>query len=87
MTSRNPRDPMLPFGSDQCQCPTCKLYFNSTYAFDKHRYGPYTADESTRHCLTLLEMRSSGWTQGRRGHWRSPRRGLGPAAAQRREEA
>ena len=79
-------DPMLSGQTDQCKCPTCGLYFNSTYAFDKHRYGKYTADEGTRHCLTLLQMQTSGWTQAKRGHWRSPRKGAG-AASHRTQDA
>ena len=61
---------MLPGGTDKCQCPTCKLYFNSTHAFDKHRIGKLPH----KSCLPIAVMQSCGWTQGPKGHWRTPRR-------------
>jgi hypothetical protein len=80
--SYNERDPMLPHGTDKCQCPTCELYFNSTYAFDLHRRGEKGDRIENRRCLTMLEMQSSGWTQGPRGHWLSPRKGAGAESRQ-----
>jgi hypothetical protein len=68
--SHNPINPMLPFGTDKCQCPTCKEYFNSTYAFDKHRTGKW----GERRCLSLADMQSAGWSVSPSGHWLSPRR-------------
>jgi hypothetical protein len=41
---------------DHCQCPTCGEYFNSTYAFDKHRTGEYAA----RRCMSRDEMMAKG---------------------------
>jgi hypothetical protein len=76
MNSRaNPNNPMLPLGTDKCQCTACHLYFNSTYAFDKHRTGHW----AQRACLTVLDMQSRGWTLSPSGHWRTPRRGEGAA--------
>ena len=61
-------DPMLPRGSDRCWCNDCGLYFNSTFAFARHRTG----EPIERRCRSVLELRSSGWTQGPKGHWRTP---------------
>lgn len=56
---------------DRCQCRACGELFNSTYAFDKHRQGPYT----DRRCLSALALAERGFTQDVKGFWRSPRRG------------
>lgn len=74
--------PLLPPGTDKGRCPACWEYFNSTYAFDRHRVGRIGTPE--RRCLAVLEMQSSGWTKGPKGHWLSPRKGAG--AGSRREE-
>lgn len=63
-------DPMLHSGSDRCWCASCGLYFNSTFAFDRHLRGKLGTPE--RRCLTSAELRNSGWRQGDRGHWLSP---------------
>ena len=55
---KNERDPMLSQGSDKCQCPTCKLYFNSTKAFDMHRTGDFS---SARRCFSVSEMEARVW--------------------------
>ena len=39
------------------QCPTCNLYFNSNWAFDRHRMGTYGVN---RRCKTVDEMLSKG---------------------------
>ena len=54
---------------DHCQCAACGEYFNSTYAFDKHRVGPFTHDLRTRRCLTPDEMRVKGMAQKPEGWW------------------
>ena len=64
--SRNKRDPKLPHGSDKCQCTACGEYFSSTYAFDRHRYGPFNGD---RRCLSGDEMVAKGWSKGPLRHW------------------
>lgn len=66
MSTPNKWDPMLPHGSDKCKCAACGEYFNSTYAFDKHRYGPYT---SGRNCGSRDQMMGMGMVQAPSGHW------------------
>ncbi len=51
---------------DKNQCPTCKLFFNSTAAFEKHRTGEYGKD---RRCRTEDEMRAKGMALSSRGFW------------------
>src|SRR5450432_2455359 len=68
MSSRNPRDPMLPFGSDKCRCSACHEYFNSSSAFAKHRQGDYSGPQS-RYCLTAEQMAAKGWSRNATGHW------------------
>ena len=51
---------------DQNQCPTCKEYFNSVHAFDKHRKGKHGID---RHCLTIPEMLAKGMDKNAEGFW------------------
>lgn len=51
---------------DRNQCPTCRLYFNSTSAFDKHRTGTFGFD---RRCLTAPEMEARGMTTNEAGFW------------------
>ena len=62
---KNERDPMLPHGTDKCQCSACKLYFNSTYAFDKHRTGDFSEQ---RRCFSLKELKDKGWATTATGH-------------------
>ncbi|WP_233867197.1 hypothetical protein [Paraburkholderia adhaesiva] len=66
---------------DRNQCPTCGAFFNSTYAFDAHRTGPFggaQGEPSRRRCLTVDEMRAKGMTLNQAGFWMTARRGLGP---------
>lgn len=49
------------------QCPTCKEYFNSNSAFDRHRTGSHT--QHTRHCLTVSEMTADGMVKNKAGFW------------------
>ena|SRR5437868_5210874 len=48
------------------QCPTCREYFNSTSAFDRHRIGEYG---STRRCMTVAEMYAAGMAKNSKGFW------------------
>ena len=50
---------------DHCRCSTCGEYFNSTYAFDKHRVGDFSA----RRCRAVAEMRAVGMDQNAGGWW------------------
>jgi hypothetical protein len=55
--------------NDHNQCPTCSEYFNSTYAFDKHRVGSY--EPNTRRCLETPEMELKGMVKNSSGFWLS----------------
>jgi hypothetical protein len=48
------------------QCPTCKLYFKSNAAFDKHRTGEHGKD---RRCMTVEEMTAKGMVTNKAGWW------------------
>lgn len=51
---------------DRNQCQSCKTYFNSTYAFDKHRVGDFGVD---RRCRTEDEMLAKGMAKNSAGFW------------------
>jgi hypothetical protein len=51
---------------DRNQCQGCKEFFNSTYAFDKHRHGTHGLD---RRCLTSIEMKAKGMSTKEDGFW------------------
>jgi hypothetical protein len=51
---------------DRNQCQGCKEFFNSTYAFDKHRHGTHGLD---RRCLTSIEMKAKGMSTKADGFW------------------
>ena len=48
------------------QCRGCSQYFNSNYAFDKHRTGEYGHG---RRCLTTDEMIDKGMSLNANGFW------------------
>ncbi len=48
------------------QCQGCKQYFNSNYAFDKHRTGEHGKN---RRCLTTEEMLEKGMALNEAGFW------------------
>jgi hypothetical protein len=48
------------------QCPSCALYFNSTFSFDRHRVGAIGRD---RRCLGIREMLEIGMATNRAGFW------------------
>jgi len=52
--------------NDRNQCQGCKTYFNSTYAFDKHRRGEHGHN---RRCLTEAEMLAKGMSVNKDGFW------------------
>ena len=60
-------DKKLTHGTDHCICPACRLYFNSTAAFDKHRVGVYQPDE--RRCFSITQMREIGMEVNAKGYW------------------
>jgi hypothetical protein len=51
---------------DRNQCQGCKAYFNSSFAFDKHRTGEHGKD---RRCLTADEMAGKGMSKNAAGFW------------------
>lgn len=53
------------------QCPTCREFFNSNGAFDKHRTGAFgkASGPSQRRCLKPDEMRAIGMTKNDAGFW------------------
>tara|TARA_R110000822_G_scaffold9644_1_gene37247 strand:+ start:197 stop:421 length:225 start_codon:yes stop_codon:yes gene_type:complete len=51
---------------DRNQCPGCGHFFNSTYAFEKHRKGEHGVD---RRCLTPDEMEGKGMSINASGFW------------------
>jgi hypothetical protein len=51
---------------DRNQCQGCKEFFNSTFAFDKHRAGDFGKD---RRCLTTEEMDAKGMCKNAAGFW------------------
>ena len=64
---------------DRNQCPACGEYFNSTFAFDKHRTGvfgaikrkggPLVSTSADRRCLGAREMLESGMSRNSAGFW------------------
>ena len=52
---------------DRNQCQGCKQFFNSTFAFDKHRYGSHEGNH--RLCLTPDEMLIKGMDKNAAGFW------------------
>lgn len=48
------------------QCPTCREYFNSNAAFDKHRTGNHGKD---RRCMTIAEMSAKGMSKNAAQFW------------------
>jgi hypothetical protein len=69
----------LTLRGDRGQCAACREYFNSTYAFDKHRVGRYTPME--RRCLNPSEMRAKGMVISSPGFWISkPRSEAAPSS-------
>lgn len=51
---------------DRNQCPGCGEYFNSSFAFEKHRTGDFGKD---RRCLTVDEMETKSMSKNAAGFW------------------
>jgi len=49
----------------RCQCRACDEYFNSTFAFDKHRIGK----PENRQCMTQDAMLAKGMSTNEAGFW------------------
>jgi hypothetical protein len=56
---------------DRNQCAGCGIYFNSTFAFDKHRVGEHKDNKRT--CLDAATMTANGMFEGEDGFWRGER--------------
>lgn len=69
----------MKLSGDRNQCPSCLEYFNSTYAFDRHRTGIFGTD---RHCMTTEEMRAKGMEKNSSGFWVSKLREEMPHATE-----
>lgn len=55
---------------DRNQCRGCGEYFNSTFAFEKHRIGEFGED---RRCMTVDEMRGAKMDKNAAQFWVSSR--------------
>jgi hypothetical protein len=53
----------------RCRCAVCGKWFNSTSAFDRHRYGAYGNFGRNRRCRTWQELRERGWVVNSAGFW------------------
>lgn len=51
---------------DRNQCQGCKEFFNSTFAFDKHRTGDFAVN---RRCRSKAEMVLRGMVLAESGFW------------------
>ena len=51
---------------NRCQCTVCLEYFNSAYAFDKHRVGKHGVN---RRCLKVYRMYEAGMSMNEGGFW------------------
>ncbi|WP_425194991.1 FDXHR family putative zinc-binding protein [Paraburkholderia phymatum] len=72
---------------DRNQCRTCREFFNSSSAFDKHRTGPFGTKSAPaqRRCLSPDEMRAAGMLKNDAGFWIKSR--MDDAEIQRRTES
>lgn len=66
---------------DRCQCAACDEYFNSTFAFDKHRIGKHG---ESRRCMDVNTMLEKGMSKNKGGFWiTAAMRSDNPKAAER----
>jgi hypothetical protein len=56
----------MKLSGDRNQCQGCKEYFNSSFAFNKHRHGDHGVD---RRCMTVPEMSDMGMSKNAAGFW------------------
>lgn len=61
------KEHIMKLNGDRNQCMVCKEYFNSTYAFDKHRTGQY--EDFGRRCFSPEEMIKMGMEKNSDGFW------------------
>lgn|GEM_PF-2968960 len=67
-------NPNVKLGGDKNECAACGRLFRSTFAFDKHRVGYFSAPvkdgaQFPRRCMTEEEMRAAGMGINKRGFW------------------
>lgn len=62
----HPAGAAVNLSGDRNQCRGCGEFFNSTFAFDKHRTGDFGKN---RRCLTPDEMRAKGMSKNAAGFW------------------
>ena len=55
---------------NRCKCAECGEFFNSAYAFDKHRVGAYETDPG-RWCLSEFGMEALRMAKNLSGFWLS----------------
>lgn len=56
----------MKLGNSRNQCGACREYFNSNYAFEKHRTGDFGVD---RRCLNEQEMLDKKMLKNSAGYW------------------
>jgi len=56
----------LKVSGSRCQCRACDEYFNSSFAFDKHRIGEHGKN---RRCMTTDEMLGKGMERNKALFW------------------
>lgn len=73
---------------DHCMCTACGEFFNSTYSFTLHRYGPYApvTEPDTRRCRSREEMLTRGWEKNPTGFWTTGKRAAEVVAARQAGE-
>ncbi len=52
---------------DRNQCAGCGEFFNSSFAFDRHRIGEHEGNQ--RRCMTIDEMIARGMSVSSSGFW------------------
>lgn len=67
MSKQGKEEGSMKLRGDRNQCQGCKLYFNSSHAFERHRTGEFGND---RRCMAETEMRLRGMVLGPDGFWR-----------------
>lgn len=58
---------MKTLSGDRNQCAGCGEYFNSSFAFDRHRVGEHEGEQ--RRCMTVDEMLARGMSVSASGFW------------------
>lgn len=59
----------MKLSGNRCRCSHCGEFFNSLWAFDCHRYGPFRHRGTLRRCRTPGELVARGWSKNKEGFW------------------